>query len=298
MRYFLWLLVGMIAPQTVVSQKKIRLPAELNEISGLERYNDSILIAINDSGNAPELFFIDLAGKILKKCHVSNASNSDWEDLAMDDSGNLFIADVGNNLNSRKDLCIWKLRCEEAFIKDSITAERISFFYADQTEFPPNEANLRFDCEAIYWMNDTLHLITKNTSKRPKDNRDRSKLMTWNRFPGDYVISDEPGNYHAQQFTQHIPYLHKVKSSGIRDLVTAADYSNGVIAILTYSELRTIPLYNSGTSFGRANGRQSIRFPKLEQREAIVILSEKVIAVASEKHPLLGGPFLAIFTVE
>lgn len=298
MKYFLLLFIGLFGSHDLFAQKKIRLPRELNEISGLERYNDTILIAVNDSGNAPELFFIDLTGKILKKCRVSNASNSDWEDLAMDDSGNLFVADIGNNLNSRKDLCIWKMSCEEAFTKDSIAAERITFSYADQTEFPPNEENLRFDCEAIYWMNDTLHLITKNTSKRPKNNRDSSVQMTWNRFPEDYVISDKPGNYRAQHFNQHIPYLQKVKSSGLRDLVTAADYSNGVIAILTYSELRTIRLYNSGNGLGIANGWQSVRFSKLEQREAIVILSEKVMAVASEKHPLLGGPFLTIFTLE
>ncbi|MCF8433385.1 MAG: hypothetical protein K9G37_02850, partial [Crocinitomicaceae bacterium] len=43
--------------------KKVRLSAELKEISGLEKFNDSLLIAINDSGNSPELFFIDLKGE-------------------------------------------------------------------------------------------------------------------------------------------------------------------------------------------------------------------------------------------
>jgi len=298
MRYILWIFIIVICPQIVLSQKKVRLPQELNEISGLEQYNDSILIAVNDSGNSNELFFIDLNGKILKKCSVSNASNTDWEDLAMDDLGNLYIADVGNNFNSRRDLGVWKLNVEDAFKNDSVQADRISFSYVDQTEFPPHESNFRFDCEAIYWMNDSLHLITKNRSKRPKGNTPRSKTIYWDRFPVDYVLSDISGNYSAQRSLQHIPYLHEVKSSGIRDLVTAVDSFNGMIATLTYAELRILRLNNSGNSMGIAEGWQTIHFMKLEQREGMVILSDGRIAVASEKHPLLGGPFLAIFTFE
>jgi hypothetical protein len=147
-------------------------------------------------------------------------------------------------------------------------------------------------------MNDSLHLITKNRSKRPKGNTPRSKTIYWDRFPVDYVLSDISGNYSAQRSLQHIPYLHEVKSSGIRDLVTAVDSFNGMIATLTYAELRILRLNNSGNSMGIAEGWQTIHFMKLEQREGMVILSDGRIAVASEKHPLLGGPFLAIFTFE
>lgn len=295
MKYCLLILLALQLDQCLLAQKKIRLPHELNEISGLEKFNDTVLIAINDSGNSPDVFFIDFRGTILKKCKVYNATNTDWEDLTSDDKGNLYIADVGNNMNNRRDLCIWKLNTADAFLRDSVVAQKISFSYEDQSEFPPNEENLRFDCEAIYWMNDTLHLITKNQSKKPENGKDPYG-DTWNRYPEDYVIPDQPENYLAQHFAHNVPYLQEVKNSGIRDLVTAADFSYGVIATLTYSECRAIRLNNSGNSLGDVNGCQSYRFSKLEQWEAIVILSEKVIAVASERHPLLGGPFLAIFT--
>lgn len=64
-----------------------------------------------------------------------NAPNTDWEDLTMDDKGNLYIADVGNNLNERKDLCVLKLNANSAFQSDSINVEKIYFSYAGQRFF-------------------------------------------------------------------------------------------------------------------------------------------------------------------
>lgn len=298
MKCFLLLLIGLLFFHDLFSQNKNRLPAEMNEVSGLEMLNDSILIAINDSGNSSDIFFIDLKGTVLKKCSVSNATNSDWEDLAIDDAGNLYIADVGNNLNNRQDLCIWKVRVEEAFKEDSVMAQKITFRYEDQTEFPPGKERFRFDCEAIYWMNDSIRLITKNRSKKPKSDSHGQRLNGWDRFPDDYVIPDEPGNYLAQHVQPAVPYFKKVKSSGIRDLVTGADHSNGAVAILTYSGLRIMYLNRSDVGITASGELETHNFKRLEQREAIVFLSDRVIAVASEKHPLLGGPFLTIFTLE
>ena len=281
---FLFLIVN-----STFSQDKFKLPKELNEISGLEKLNDSVLIAINDSGNSPEIFFINLQGTILKKCRVKNAPNSDWEDLTMDYKGNLYIADVGNNLNERKDLCVLKLNVNSAFQSDSINAEKIFFSYASQRFFPPKATSFKYNCEAIYWKDDSLHLITKNESKKPKDD---GESHSWNRFPEDYVISDKPGIYTANLNDTDIEYLHKVGSKGISDLVTSIDYYEGVIAVLTYSEIRTFRINERAglTALSKAWG--SKKFKKIAQREALVIFSDKIIYIATEKHPLLGGPFL------
>jgi hypothetical protein len=40
------------------------------------------------------------------------------------------------------------------------------------------------------------------------------------------------------------------------------------------------------------------KFKKIAQREALVIFSDKIIYIATEKHPLLGGPFLYKKTFE
>jgi hypothetical protein len=279
------------------SQNKYKLPKVLNEISGLEKLNDSVLIAINDSGNSPDIFFINLKGKVLKKCRVINSLNNDWEDLTMDDKGNLYIADVGNNLNDRKDLCILKLNAEVAFHLDSIYVKKIFFSYADQVQFPPKATANKFNCEAIYWKDDSLHLITKNESKKPKDSKKESYL-DWNRLPQDYVVSDKPGSYSANQNEQHIDYLKKVKSKGIEDLVTSIDYEKGIVAVLTYSQIRTFQLNVNDASSIQSKGWGIKKFKKLAQREALVIFSEKKIYIATEKHPILGGPFLYKKTFE
>ncbi len=288
---FWYILFFISAYNPVLSQEKYKLPKELNEISGLEKLNDSVLIAINDSGNSPDILFINLKGKILRKCHVINAPNNDWEDLTMDDKGNLYIADVGNNLNNRKDLCVLKLNAEVAFHLDSIEVKKIFFSYIDQTQFPPKATASKFNCEAIYWMNDTLHLITKNESKK-------SENPNWNRFPEDYVLSDKPGNYSVYQNTQPIEYLKKVNKRGIEDLVTSIDFYNGILAVLTYSQIRTFRLNDSDSNSNDLKDWGTKKFKKIAQREALVIFSDKTIYIATEKYPILGGPFLYKKTFE
>ena len=59
----------------------------------------------NDSGNPAILFAIDRAGKHVGRFSV-NVPNIDWEDIAIDDAGRLYIADIGNNDGGRKSVTI------------------------------------------------------------------------------------------------------------------------------------------------------------------------------------------------
>ena len=96
----------------ISAQKLVRigtLPESISESSGLVFYNDTLLITHNDSGDKPMLYFINLKGKLVGQVLVENATNTDWEDLCMDDKGNLYIADIGNNNNDRRDLKIYKV---------------------------------------------------------------------------------------------------------------------------------------------------------------------------------------------
>ena len=260
--------------QNVYSQYKegrIKLPEELKEISGLEKVNDSLLVAMNDGGNEPLLFFINLKGEILHSTRINNVVNTDWEDLTTDTNGNLYIADVGNNFNNRKELKILKINLAESLQKDSLSAEIIEFNYEDQIAFPPETAKLNYDCEGIYFSNDSLFLISKNRSK------------PWNGVASIYGLPSKKGAYIAKKVNE-LP----LGNGGWRQhAVTAADKSNEKLFILTYSYL----IEFNETDHGLVQFNQ-YTFNEFTQKEALVVFSEKLIVVAAESHPLLGGPFL------
>ena len=77
----------------------IDLPLTLSEVSGLETdTNTDLLWMVNDSGNKPILYGLNLAGDIIKSIKI-NAKNRDWEDLTTDPEGNIYIGNFGNNDN-------------------------------------------------------------------------------------------------------------------------------------------------------------------------------------------------------
>jgi len=255
--------------QTKESQDK--LSGELNEISGLALFQDTLLIALNDSGNKPILYFINFKGKVLHTCTLINAKNKDWEDLAIDPNGFVYIADCGNNENKRSDLVILKVDAQVAFTSDSVKAEKLNFSYEDQIAFPPNEAEKNFDCESIFWDNDSIFLLTKSYSK------------PWTGVSNIYGIASSG----QQQLAMKRDSLVIGKTGWRFDALTSADFKNNHLYVLTYNRM---------IDFERINGtfvkQSEYIFKDYNQKEAILSLSVNQFFVAAEKHKILGGPYL------
>ena len=81
--------------------------SKLTESSGLapSRRIPGLFWTLNDSGNPPELFAIDTAGKDRAVLRVEGARNRDWEALALGRCGAadcIYIGEVGDN-NARHD---------------------------------------------------------------------------------------------------------------------------------------------------------------------------------------------------
>lgn len=86
----------------------------INESSGLclSGRDPAIFWTLNDSGGEPCVFAIDRSGKARAKVRVRDATNFDWEDIAIgkDETGAsaLFVADIGDNFHIRPSLQVYQ----------------------------------------------------------------------------------------------------------------------------------------------------------------------------------------------
>jgi hypothetical protein len=152
-----------LARPGVTSVGTISAP-EINESSGLvaSRRHAGIFWTHNDSGDRPRIFAIDRNGAKLAEYAVEGATAVDWEDIAIDDDGRLYLGDVGNNGNDRRDLAVYVIPEPDPARSGPVRVERaLRFRYADQTAFP-EAARLEFDCEAMLHWNGGLYLFSKH----------------------------------------------------------------------------------------------------------------------------------------
>ena len=142
-----------------------KLPDDLKESSGLLIQSADTLWSHNDSGNSAKVFAFDKTGKKIKDRKFTKISKEDWEDICREENGYVYVGDIGNNDNNRKNLLI--LRFTSGFYdKDEpLVVDSLQFQYEDQTLFPPPSSSLNFDCEAFVVMNDTVFLFTKDRTK-------------------------------------------------------------------------------------------------------------------------------------
>src|SRR5262249_42084786 len=82
----------------------------IREASGIvkSRRHPGIFWVHNDSGNPPLLFAVHADGKIVREFRLE-IPNLDWEDIAIDDAGHLYIGDIGNNLGALPFRAIYRI---------------------------------------------------------------------------------------------------------------------------------------------------------------------------------------------
>lgn len=138
------------------------LSSPYNETSGLVFLNDTIL-SINDSGNTAQLHAMRASdGQHLMSWSLTNAVNEDWEALTQSES-QLYIADIGDNMGNRVARTIYMLpKSQLTSATNVLSVQQLYFQFADQpsTGLQMNAHN--FDCEALFYWQDSLHLFTKN----------------------------------------------------------------------------------------------------------------------------------------
>ncbi len=246
---------------------------DLKEISALEYLPQSkTLWALEDSGNKNKLYKIGRNGKSLAEITITNAVNNDWEELASDAQGNLYIGDFGNNDNERKNLAIYKIDKSRLTGKTAETSAKIMFYYPEQTEYPPKKSKMFFDCEAFVEHGGNFYLFTKNRSAK---------------FDGSFYVYKVPnraGNHKAQ-------LLGTLTTCGTykRCAVTAADISpdGKKLVLLTGDKVFVI------TNFGEGNfvkGKmQPYELGHASQKEGLCFTDNNTVLIADEKDKNTGG---------
>jgi hypothetical protein len=250
------------------SQKTIILSEELKEISGIQYINDTLLAAHNDGGNGPILYLLNPnSGKIIKRVVVKGVKNTDWEDIALD--GNyLYIGNFGNNENKRKNLSIIRVSWKDVLIKDSISAEFMTFEYGDQKAFPPEKKALNFDAECIAFADGYLWIFTKNRNE-----------------PFDGISNVY--RFRFQENTHAIlknEYSIKIGSKGwMFDSVTGGDFAYGYFYLTTYNRVLKYLF-----SEGKFTLVKQYKYNEYNQKEAITVIKDDQIYVANEFQKVLG----------
>jgi len=248
------------------------LPGSLDENSGLATYGDSTVWVIEDGGNKDEIYQINLKGDILNSLKVKNGDNQDWEDLTTDKAGNLYIGDIGNNANKRKDLVIYKLPNPTIEPGDKIDAEKIKLHYPDQKDFPPKKEGLFYDSEAIFHHDGKIFIVTKNRSKA---------------FTGEahiYSVPDTKGTYEATLVGSFTPCKDwKICQITSIDISPKGDR----IVALSYGKLFIFTDF-TWDDFTKGN-MQEIDLGARSQLESVCFLNDDTLLISDEKAHSEGG---------
>lgn len=222
---------------------------------------------LQDKGNPPELYVYSVDGTFKHSVFVNDQKNTDWEDLSQDGFGNIYIGNFGNNENKRKDLRILKIDASQLRLKTVDVVQETTFYYEDQTDFPPKKSNLWYDCEAFVTTTDAFYLFTKNRGKG---------------FDGSffvYKIPNKAGNFKAQKIAV-LKTCENFKSCAITG--AAMNKNGNQIALLTHDKVLLIPFENDA-SFNQEN----ITIKELghySQKEAITFKNNQELFVADEKE--------------
>jgi hypothetical protein len=261
----------LLSLESVIAQHLVRigtLPPSISESSGLVFYNDTLLLTHNDSGDKPIIYFINLKGRLIHQVLLENASNVDWEDLCTDDKKNLYIGDIGNNNNNRKDLKIYKVSMQNLLGKESVHAEQIIFSYSDQKSFPPIDSLLNYDAEGLAYQSDSLLIFTK------------CRANPFNGYTYCYKIPTNPGSYKAHKSFE----LYIGNKGFMKDAVTAATVCGNLLYLLTYNRFLIYEQKNNRWIY------KSQYFTKpYTQKEAIITKDNHTIFISDEVQKIVGG---------
>lgn len=226
-------------------------PRVVREPSGLvaSRRHRGVLWTHGDSGAGPYLFAVDREGRVLGRYLVEGVRAVDWEDVAADEAGHLYVGDVGNNFSSRGDLAVHRVvepsrLAETGTLRADLT---VRFRYADQRPGLPL-ADPNFDAEALFWMDGSLWILTKHRVGTG------TRLYRLPVGPGEEVRTLAPVATYVVDARATAPRAlpPDARAPGplsLRGTVTGADFDarRGMLVVLAYDALHVFRATGTGS---------------------------------------------------
>ncbi|MCH2023424.1 MAG: T9SS type A sorting domain-containing protein [Saprospiraceae bacterium] len=254
------------------------IPSSLAENSGVLVSSSNSVWLHNDGGDLSKLYQIDTFGNILRTIEIQNATNIDWEDITHDNQGNVYIGDFGNNSNNRQNLRIYKIPHPDLVLGSTVTAEIINYYYPEQTAFPPQNNEKKYDTEAMVYYEGALYVFTKDRTVPHLG-------YTWL-----YKVPVDSGSYAAEL----IDSFNTQQSSYIFEITAASISSDG--SILALLSANRIWLFSDfiGNQFFDGN-RQSITL-NISQKEGLDFLDNNHIYISNESS-IFGSAELSVLTL-
>ena len=226
----------------------------IDESSGLvaSRKHPGVFWTHNDSGSRPDIFAIKADGTVLHRFRIKGAKNVDWEDIAIDDAGHLYLGDIGDNFGRHESRTIYKIvEPDPGAEKKSAVAvlEAITFRYPDQ----------RTDCEALFFHKGRAYIVTKHFFGRATLFR----------------VGEEAGGAAKLEAICKLPVT----------AVTAADISadGKRLAILGYGYLAVFDVGEDLADLAKATPKK-VTFPAQYQTEACAFDGDDILITAESRE--------------
>ncbi|MBN2668364.1 MAG: hypothetical protein JXR60_03960 [Bacteroidales bacterium] len=261
--------------QNIEPDFKTKLPIELFESSGLAVGLNNTVWTHNDSGGEAILYQLDSMARVIRKVKILNATNSDWEDLANDFEGHLYIADIGNNGNKKPNFIIYKIAHPDSIKEDSITAEIISFRYENQYSYPPTPDKMNFDAEAMIAYHDSLFIFTKN------------RTHPYSKKTYIYALANEAGEQTAILYDSlYLAHTHRYRS-----WVTGAarDPMNDRIVLLSHKKIWWLSDFRKSKSRIAEKGKIKGIY---SQKEGIALTNDGDAWISNERFKFLKAKLI------
>jgi hypothetical protein len=124
-----------------------------------------------DSGQPNEIYAMKVVGGALveitpgamfKRFTVTNATNKDWEDITVDDSGNLWIGDIGNNTCNKQVVSVYKVAEPDPYGAGTTTAAAVKYPVSWAGNAPAG-CNGR-NAESLFWYSGRPYIISKEAA--------------------------------------------------------------------------------------------------------------------------------------